>query len=125
MSALSFASAELRIRSDLIDAHEQAWAAIARPGTWLTGERRVAVAAEVRRALECQLCARIKAALSPNAVQGAHDTLGRLQGAEVELVHRVASDPGRRSESWAHSVLARGVGDGEYIEIVGVVAMVM
>ena len=125
MSATSFAAADLPIRSDLIDAHEHAWAAIARPGTWLTGERRVAVAAEVRRALECKLCARIKAALSPNAVQGVHDTLGRLPGAEMELVHRVASDPGRLSESWANSVLARGVSDGEYIEIVGIVAMVL
>jgi len=63
MSALSFAGSDLTIRSDLIDAHEQAWAAIARPGTWLTGERRVAIAAEVRKALECELCRRIQAAL--------------------------------------------------------------
>jgi hypothetical protein len=111
MSAISFAGSDLPIRTDLIDAHEQAWAAIARPGTWLTGERRVAVAAEVRNALGCGVCA--------------HDSLGRLRAAEVELVHRVASDPGRLSESWVNSVLARGVSDGEYIEMVGVVAMVM
>lgn len=75
--------------------------------------------------MNCALCARIKAALSPNAVQGAHDTLGRLRPAEVELVHRVVNDPGRLSESWAQSVLARGLSDGEYIEIVGLIAMVM
>jgi hypothetical protein len=125
MSAISFAGSELAIRSDLIDAHEQAWATIARPGTWLTGERRVAVAAEARQALECRLCARIKAALSPHAVHGSHDSLGRLGASEVELIHRVVSDPGRLSESWANSVLARGLADGEYIEIVGLVAMVM
>jgi hypothetical protein len=125
MSAISFAGSDLPIRSDLIDAHEQAWAAIARRGTWLTGERRLAIAAEVRKALECALCGRIRAALSPNAVQGVHDSLGRLTGAEVELVHRVVGDPGRLSESWTNSVLARGLADGEYIEIVGVVAMVM
>ena len=115
----------LSIRRDLIDAHERAWEAIARPGTWLTGARRVAVAAEVRHALGCALCQRIKAALSPNAVQGTHDSLGRLGAAEVELVHRVANDPGRLSESWANSVLSRGLADGEYIEIVGLIAMVM
>ena len=125
MSAISFAKADLPIRSDLIEAHERAWRAIARPGTWLTGERRVAVAAEVRHALGCAYCVRIKAALSPKAVQGTHDTLGRLRPAEAELVHRVVNDPGRLSESWANSVLARGVSDGEYIEIVGLIAMVM
>lgn len=125
MSAISFAGADLPVRNDLIEAHEGAWTAIARPGTWLTGERRVAVAAEIRHALDCALCARIKAALSPNSVQGAHDTLGRLRPAEVELVHRIVNDPGRLSESWADSVLARGLSDGEYIESVGVTAMVM
>ena len=125
MSAISFGASDLTIRSDLIDAHESAWRAIAGPGTWLTGERRVAVAAEARRALDCALCARIAAALSPYAAQGAHDSLGRLSGAEVDLVHRVVRDPGRLTEAWANSVLARGVADGEYIEMVGVVAMVM
>jgi len=112
------------IRSDLMEAHERAWAAIAAPGTWLTGERRVAAAAEVRRALACAQCARIKAALSPN-VAGEHETTGRLGAAEVELVHRVTSDPGRLSEKWSQEVLARGLGAGEYVEIVGIVAMVM
>jgi len=120
-----FDGCDLPVRSDLADAHERAWAAIAAPGTWLTGARRVAVAAEVRRARACALCAEIRAALSPGAVRGAHDTLGALGAAEVELVHRVVADPGRLSERWAQSVLARGLAEGEYVEIVGVVAMVM
>jgi hypothetical protein len=113
------------LRNDLVEAHQRAWAAIAAPGTWLTGERRVAVAAEVRRARECAHCARIKAALSPNAVPGTHESLGVLSEAEVELVHRVTGDPGRLSEKWSQSVLARGLAEGEYVEIVGLVAMVM
>ena len=125
MSAVSFAGTDLPIRSDLAEAHERAWAAIAAPGTWLTGERRVAVAAEIRRARDCALCARIKAALSPYAVKGEHETLGVLGSGEVELIHRVVNDPGRLSEKWAHSVLARGLAEGEFVEIVGLVAMVM
>lgn len=113
------------MRNDLIESHDKAWAAIAAPGTWLTGGRRVAVAAEIRKARSCAHCARIKAALSPNAVPGAHDSFGVLGVAEVELVHRVVNDPGRLSESWARSILERGVGEGEYVEIVGLVAMVM
>lgn len=124
MAATSFAGAGLPIRSDLVDAHERAWQALARPGTWLDGARRVAVAAEVRRARGCAHCARLREAPSPE-LPGTHDTLGALGAAEVELVHRVTSDPGRLSEKWAESVLARGVSDGEYVEIVGIVAMVM
>jgi hypothetical protein len=115
----------LAMRPDLEQSHERAWAAIAAPGTWLTGERRVAVAAEIRRARDCAYCARIKAALSPYAVQGEHDTLGALGAAEVELIHRVVNDPGRLTEKWSRSVLARGLPEGEYIEIVGIIAMVM
>jgi hypothetical protein len=113
------------VRSDILESHERAWAAIAKPGTWLTGERRVTVAAEIRRARDCKLCARIKAALSPYAVQGEHETLGELSSGEIELIHCVVNDPGRLTEKWAQSLLARGLSDGEYIEIVGIIAMVM
>jgi alkylhydroperoxidase family enzyme len=113
------------MRTDLVEAHDRAWAAIAAPGTWLTGERRVAVAAEIRKALDCAHCARIKAALSPNGVPGSHESLGELGAAEVELIHRVVNDPGRLSESWSQSVLAQGLSEAEYVEIVGVIAMVM
>ena len=125
MSATSFAGSDVPVRSDLADAHERAWAAIAAPGTWLTGPQRVAVAAEIRRARECAHCARIKAALSPNAIPGVHETLGYVGAAEIELIHRVVSDPGRLSEQWSQSVLARGLSEGEYVEIVGLIAMVM
>jgi alkylhydroperoxidase family enzyme len=112
------------MRKGLAESQTRAWAAVAAPGTWLTGERRVAVAAELRHARSCAQCARLKAALSPN-LPGEHDSLGKLKPAEAELVHRVVSDPGRLTESWAQSVLAKGLTEGEYIEIVGVIAMVM
>lgn len=125
MNSVAFPESPVPVRSDLSAAHQAAWATIAAPGTWLTGERRVAVAAEIRRARECMHCAQIKEALSPQAVSGAHETLGALGPAEVELIHRVVSDPGRLSERWAQSVLALGLAEGEYVEIVGVIAMVM
>lgn len=120
-----FDGCALEVRGDLADAHRDAWARIAAPGTWLSGERRVAVAAEVRAARDCAHCAGIRAALSPNAVQGEHETAGDLTAAEVELVHRLTSDPGRLSEAWANSVLDAGLSEGEYIEIVGLVGMTM
>ncbi len=112
------------MRKGLTESHERAWAAIAAPGTWLTGARRVAVAAEVRHARGCAQCTKLKEALSPN-VPGEHASLGKLTPAEVELVHRVVSDPGRLTELWTQSILAKGLTEGEYIEIVGIIAMVM
>lgn len=125
MAVTRFAESEFAVRGDLLEAHDRAWAAIAAPGTWLSGERRVAVAAEARHARDCAHCASIQAALSPNAVHGAHRGLGALRPAEVELIHRVVADPGRLSERWAQSLLAQGLSEGEYVEIVGIVAMLM
>ena len=125
MQAKSFEASTLPVRADLVEAHERAWAAIAAPGTWLSGEQRLAVAAEIRAAHVCAHCARIKAALSPYALAGEHDTLGLVGTAQVELIHRVVNDPGRLTERWSESVLAKGLDEGPYVEIVGVIAMVM
>ncbi len=127
MPATSFDDCAYEIRGDLAEAHARAWAAIGAPGTWLDATRRLAIAAEIRQARDCGFCAEIKEALSPGAAKGSHETLGELAPGEVELVHRVTSDPGRLSEAWSQSVLAMGAGlsEGEYVEIVGIIAMVM
>lgn len=125
MSASAFAASTFPVRADLAESHERAWQAIAAPGTWLDGQRRIAVATEIHHAYGCAHCTRIKAALSPNGVKGAHDSLGELSAAEVDLIHRTVNDPGRLSEAWAHSVLAQGMSEGEYVEIAGIIAMVM
>ena len=113
------------VRGDLALAHETAWIAIAASGTWLTGIERVAVAAEIRNAHQCGYCARIKAALSPNGVTGVHESLGELGSGETELIHRIVNDPGRLSEKWSQSILAQGVDEGRYVEITGLISMVM
>ena len=125
MSSVPFENCGFEVRQNLIDAHTEAWDRIASPGTWLTGERRIAVAVEIRQALACEFCAEIKDALSPNAVTGTHTTISNLSDAEVELIHRVVSDPGRLSEPWSQEVLAGGLSEGEYVEIAGTIASVM
>jgi len=121
----SLQSDDLVVRPDLVDAHERAWAALAAPGTWLTGAERVAVAGEIRQARHCAVCARIRESLSPNAVSGPHTTLGSLPAAAVEVIHRVVNDPGRLSDAWVQSTLAQGISEEQYVEIIGIVAMVM
>jgi hypothetical protein len=125
MQDFEFADTPYRPRRDLVEAERLAWRRLAEPGAWLTGPRRVAVAAEVRHAHGCDLCRRRKEALSPYAVDGAHDTLGALDAVEIDLVHRLVTDSGRLGEDWFQACLAGGLGEEEFVEIVSVVCSVM
>lgn len=103
---------------------ERAWDRLAAPGTWWTGAERIAIAAEVREAASCALCATRKAALSPYAAPGDHDHAGILPDPVVEVVHRLATDAGRLKQSWLRTMLGDGLSEAQYVEIVGVVAMI-
>ena len=120
---MDFPNASVPIRADIPAAHARAWAWIAAPGNWLTGEERVAIAAESRQALNCRLCAARKEALSPEAVTGAHDGLGVLEPALVEIVHRIVTDPARLTRRWYEARRAEGVEETRYVETVGVTAV--
>ena len=60
MPAVPFENTEFAIRSDIRTSHIEAWGKIASPGTWLDSKRRLAVAAEIRRAQSCVFCMEIK-----------------------------------------------------------------
>ena len=125
MSEITYEAAPVTVREDIIEAHRRAWQRIANPGTWWTGKERVAIAEEVRSAVRCSLCKERKAALSPNAVRGKHDSPGVLPEEVVDVIHRVVTDPGRLSKEWYEQVIAGGVEDNHYVEIIGVVIMVV
>lgn len=117
---IDYAQAGLPVRAEIPDAHRRAWRHLARPGSFLSGAQRVAVAAEVRRAWDCALCRERREALSPESVHGEHETATDLSDAAIEMIHRVTTDPGRLSRRWFDSLRAGGLGDGEYVEILGV-----
>ena len=120
----AYEATNITVRSDLVGAHQRAWSRLARAGTWLDGRQRLAVAAEARRVRCCQLCATRKAALSPFAVDGMHDGGGTLSAAWTEVVHRIVSDPGRLTHGWYERTVGHAITDGEYVEIVGIIATV-
>lgn len=122
---VNYEAASFPVRADLTAAHERAWRRLAAPGAWFTGTERLAIAAEVRHATACALCRERKAALSPYAVEGKHQSLGGLRAAIVEVIHRVRTDPGRLTRRWFDGVRADGLSDGEYVEIIGVLANVV
>lgn len=103
----------------LTAAQDDAAAALAQPGDWLTGPQRVAVWAEARAAVTDPLDRARRAAISPAAVEGRHPATADLPAAAVEVVHRVASDPGRLTRAWADDAMAE-LGEEAYAELVGV-----
>lgn len=123
MTDLDYSPAGVPIRTDLRDAHGFVWEHLRAPGTWWTGRERVAIAAESRHATTCRLCRERKAALSPEAVRGRHDTLGKLPGPAVEAIHRIRMDPARLSRPWFDRIIASGLEDTQYVELVGVVTL--
>lgn len=125
MTEVSYMHLPFDVRADLIAAQRRCWAHLARPGTWHDGAKRLAIAAEVRNARNCDFCATQKIALSPNGVEGVHAGLTELSEAEIDAVHRVGIDPARLSQAWYEENKAAGIGDEPYLELVSIVAMVM
>ncbi len=115
----------LDIRSDLCRVLDVAWSKVGAPGTWWTGEERVAVAAETRQAVHCQFCRARKEAASASMVAGRHDNAVVLPPPAIESIHRIRTDPGRLGQSWYGSVTAAGLSEERYVELVGVVAVVV
>src|SRR5262245_15660226 len=100
MATERLASTAFPIRDDFASPHARVWTHLARPGTWWDGAARVAIVAETRHASRCALCRWRKEALSPVAIEGAHESLGQLPEIAIEVAHRVATDPGRLGERW-------------------------
>ena len=114
----------LAVRDDLKSALTQAWSEVAQTGAWLSGEQRLAIANEARNAWQCKLCKRRKEALSPYTIEGDHEHLGALPDAWIEAVHRIVTDSGRITESWYDSIIAAGIIEDEFIELLSLVTIV-
>ena len=109
------------VRADLAHKHLEAWRLIARPGAFFDASERVQIVHEARAALDCALCRRRQDALSPNAVDGAHDTVSALPAPLVDLIHRIRTDPARMTRSVFDGVVAAGISAERYVEAVSVV----
>ena len=82
----------------------------------------MAIATETRNAAVCEHCRDSKAALSPYTVEGSHRSQVDLPENIVEIVHRIAADPGRLTRAWFDRAIDGGISDAEFVETVGVVA---
>ena len=124
----TFTDLDLPIREDMQEALQETWRRLAKPGNWLTGTERVAIAAELRKAMDCSLCKERKDSLSPASVEGSHNSNGDLPEAVVEVIHRVITDQERITRRWVEGLLEDVINgrdaQGEYVEIVGVVVLI-
>lgn len=115
----------VKLRADLSDALDAGWRQIGTPGTWWTGEERVAIAAETRQAAGCALCLARRQAASAAMVSGQHDKAVDLPPSAIEAIHRIRTDSGRLGSNWYQSLVASGLSDERYVELLSVVAIVV
>lgn len=106
----------------LRSAQAEAAAALGQPGDWLTGAQRVDAWAQVRDASTNPLDEARRQAVTPSAVDGSHGATAELGADAVEVVHRIATDPGRLTRSWAEKAMAT-LGEETCTELVGVTAI--
>ncbi len=115
-----FDAAPVSLRTDLSGALNRAHKRLGQTGDWLNGEQRRAVVAETRHSWDCHLCQVRKLEPSPYSVSGEHQTFGNLPASWLNVIHRVATDPGRLSKRWFQEALSSGLEEDEFIEIVSV-----
>lgn len=118
--APAYDDAPVALRPDLAAALNRNHDRLSQTGSWLDGAQRLAVVAEARSAPSCALCQARKDVLSPYAVDGAHDSLGELPTAWIDVIHRVVTDSGRLSARWYGEALDGGMTEDEVIEVISV-----
>ena len=115
-----YLDAKYPLRRSLRRMHGDMWEQLAKSGPFWSGADRMAILLESRNSLECELCKRRLAALSPNAVAGHHQTVTNLPAAAVEVIHRLRTDPARMTKSVFDRAISQGLTIHQYVELVGV-----
>ena len=119
--SFDYSQAGYAIREDIPAAYRAIWRKIGEPGNWWSGAQRPALVQEARNARSCAACRERKAALSPEADCGPHNSSTDLPDLAVDAAHRITTDPSRLSQGWLESLAAAGLSDGHYVELLSVV----
>lgn len=122
MQAGIFENCAYPVRQSTIDAYANVWERMSESGPFWSGHDRMAIIREARQSLDCELCRRRLEALTPNAIQGEHESRTHLAPNAIEVIHRIRCDPARMSKSVFNNALSSGMSDSEYVELIGIVA---
>ena len=130
MTHFDYLDSPYPIREDIKIAHRTYWTTLASPGSWWTGEERIAIARQVRHATTCHFCEKRKQALSPYNFKGEHDhgesgTEGTgLSLLAIDAVHRIVTDQTRITQGYIDANCEAGLTEEQYVELAGVVVAV-
>ena len=112
MAAFDYASSPSPVRSNIASSHVAFWDRLAAPGSWWTGEQRVAIAAEARSA-------RLLRSEPPWLRQLPEAEDGVIPAVAIEAIRRIALDVNKIDRAWAERMIA-GLGDAAYVELVAI-----
>lgn len=105
------------VRADLADVHASQLNGLGAPGTWGSGAQRLAVVVEARKA-------GYKAGVLEPPADGEEGTDAALPEAVRRVIRRLAVSPKDVDQAFYAQALEDGIGDAEYVEIVGLVARI-
>lgn len=112
---------DITIRPDLHAAHQQAWEAIGRPGTWWTGRQRVELAGTALAAMTED--DPLPPWIAPSSVDGRLPADATAPVTAHDAIHRIAAHAGTLTEAW-YGQMSDALGDLPYVEIVGIACTV-
>lgn len=112
----SYDTAAVAVAKDIADSHRSVWEQLGHTGTWWTAGERLAIAARARAGFAQRHQPPWARNLDP-AVDGLPDEA-------VRAVDRLVSNPGSIDRAWVDGRVA-ALGDGRYVELVGVVATIV
>ena len=112
---------DVPVRSDLVSAQTLAWESIATPGSWWSGEQRLAIASVTIDALEDRDPPPAWVPVSTIAGRSLPTTIPAVA---ADTAHRLARSPGTLSADWYDSVVGGEMSALAHVELVTIVVRV-
>lgn len=112
---------DVDVRTDLADAHRQAWEALAQPGTWWTGYQRTELAATALVAMTAP--SPLPPWTAPSTVAGFLADDLAAPAAAHDAIYRIAAHAATLTESW-YAGMRDALTDLAYVELVAVACTV-
>ena len=116
MTLFRYEQSLIEVAEDVAASHRSVWEQLRYAGTWWTAAEMLSIAARTRAVFAVRHLPPWSRDL-PTSVPG-------LSDAAVTAVDHIVSNPGSTDREWALSMVSE-LGDGEYVELVGVVATVV
>lgn len=125
MSDFRYEATPVVVSDEIAASHREAWALLARPGTWWTAAERLAIAGRARELFSVRgtppwLRQRDDSGTDPSTTPS--DAM--LTAETLAVVDKITLDAGGTDREWASSAMA-DIGDGAYVELIAVVATIV